>query len=453
MKLFLISFMVFISSPLVSDEPAKLSLKSVKVKHYRFSEIHKDAHMWSALYVASNGKIYIGLCTHGDAANVYEFDPATETMRHLSNITELANERGHGIWTNGKIHVQMQELDGYVYFGTLSEDNGPPSIDPHSYKGPFWGRIEMATGKVELLSYINSFWGLLGQCMDKERGIIYGLAENGNLYKYYIEDNWTEDLGRVDVWDICRTIFTDDLGNVYGSWAPGRIWKYDLQQDRIFDLSVRLPIVNVSRTMHNPMLDRKAQWRIIEWDPQTKSAYGIVGGSNDLFRYDVHNGYEGSFEVLTRMCPPMYREADPFDIPHATLAMTISHKERKIYYIPVISGDFDYGAVKLDIGKSENRIKQKMKTFKMPPLSFMLSFDMETGKREDIGLLKTEDGRFALGQGGAEADSNGKIWFVGAFEEPDPRYKVRDDTKGGIFTGAAGYSLGLGCYDPFEKTR
>ncbi len=198
MKRMILLLLICLNQRVFGQVEESLVLNAVEIEHYHFSEVHKDAQVWSALYVASNGKIYTGLCTHGDGANLYEFDPKTETMRHLSNITELANERGHGIWTNGKIHVQMQELDGYIYFGTLCEDNGPPAIDPHSYKGPFWGRIEMATGNVELLSYINSFWGLVGQCMDKKRRMIYGLAENGNLYKYAIDENWTEDLGRVD---------------------------------------------------------------------------------------------------------------------------------------------------------------------------------------------------------------------------------------------------------------
>jgi len=46
--------------------------------------------------------------------------------------------------------------------------------------------------------------------------------------------------------------------------------------------------------------------------------------------------------------------------------------------------------------------------------------------------------------GGTETDSQGRIWFVGAFEEPDPDYvvrKIRDKFP---------YSLGLGCYDPFK---
>ena len=33
--------------------------------------------------------------------------------------------------------------------------------------------------------------------MDKERRQLFGLAENGHLYRYYIDENYTEDLGRV----------------------------------------------------------------------------------------------------------------------------------------------------------------------------------------------------------------------------------------------------------------
>ncbi len=339
-----------------NDELNKL--KTIPVKHYIFSKTDNDANLWSAMYIASNNKIYIGLCTHADAANVYEFDITTNTMKHLANLTILLDERGRGIWTNGKIHVRMQELDGYVYFGSFCEDNGPPAIDADSYNGPRWFRINMETGKVEPLSKINSFWGLTGQTMDKKRRIIYGLDEIGHLSRYFIDEDYTEDMGRVDDWDICRTIFIDESGNVYGSYPPGRIWKYDVAKDRIFNLEfLRLPVTLDSRSMANPMLDRRAQWRYIEWDPVDKVAYGIIGGSNLLFRYDVNKGLEGEITPLTLMCAPFYRDGRFFDIPHATLAMTINQKDRKIYYLPVTAGDFDYGLVNTDIGNDTQKIR------------------------------------------------------------------------------------------------
>lgn len=420
-----------------------ISINSVQVDRYHFSSYDKDAQIWSAMYIASNNKIYIGLCTHGDAATVYEFDIATSEMKQLANLTKLLGERGKGTWTNGKIHVKMQELDGYVYFGSFCEDNGPPAIDASSYIGPFWIKVNMGTGEVTALSKINSMWGLIGQEMDKERRIIYGLTEEGHLVRYFIDENYTEDLGRVDNWDICRTLLIDDAGNVYGSLAPGNIWKYDPENERIFDLQhLRVPASLDSRTMANPMLDRRAQWRYIEWDIKDKVAYGITGGSNLLFKYDVNKGIEGEITPITRICAPMYRDVDPFDVPSATLAMTINQKERKIYYLPVVSGDFDYGAVQLNVGNSNlSQTKQRN-----PPLSFLVSYDMESGETDDLGMLITrDDGSFAYGMGAADTDSKGRIWFVGAFEEKDEKYMVRKMSR------RFPYSLGLGCYDPSNK--
>jgi len=427
----------------VTGKTQELTLNSVQVDRYHFSSIDKDAQIWSAMYIASNNKIYIGLCTHADAATVYEFDIAKREMRQLANLTELLNERGKGIWTNGKIHVKMQELDGYVYFGSFCEDNGPPAIDARSYRGPYWFKVNMNTGEVTALSKINSFWGLIGQEMDKERRILYGLTEHGHLVRYFIDEDETEDLGRVDDWDICRTLLIDEAGNVYGSYAPGRIWKYDPEKERIFDLqSVRLPVTLDSRSMANPMLDRRAQWRYIEWDKKDKVAYGITGGANVLFKYDVNKGTEGEITALTRLCAPMYRDGDPFDVPSATLAMTINQIERKIYYMPVISGDFDYGAVKLDIGNTQLLQDAQRK----PPLSYLVAYDLNAGEVEEIGTMITKgDGSYAYGMGAADTDSEGRIWFVGAFEEKDPAYVVR--TMRGRFP----YSLGLGCYDPSES--
>lgn len=420
-----------------------LTLNSVQVDRYHFSSTDKDAQIWSAMYIASNNKIYIGLCTHADAATVYEFDIETRKMRQLANLTELLGERGKGIWTNGKIHVKMQELDGFIYFGSFCEDNGPPAIDANSYQGPFWFKVNMSTGEVTALSKINSFWGLIGQEMDKERRIMYGLTEEGHLVRYFIDGDYTEDLGRVDNWDICRTLLIDEAGNLYGSYAPGNIWKYDPEKERIYDLQyVKVPVTLDSRTMANPMLDRRAQWRYIEWDHINKVAYGITGGATLLFRYDLDKGPEGEITPLTRLCAPMYRDGDPYEVPSATLAMTINQKERKIYYLPVISGDFDYGAVDLDVGNSKlSGGKQRRRS-----LSMLISYDLTSGEVEDIGTLITkDDGSYAYGMGAADTDAEGKVWFVGAFEEKDPSYVVNSTSS------RSPYSLGLGCFDPSTK--
>ena len=45
----------------------------------------REDSMWSALYAARSGKLYIGLCTHAEAAHFYEFDPPTQKMHHVGD--------------------------------------------------------------------------------------------------------------------------------------------------------------------------------------------------------------------------------------------------------------------------------------------------------------------------------------------------------------------------------
>lgn len=419
-------------------------LKAI-VDHYRFPGNHREESMWSALYAAKSGKLYIGLCTHAEAAHLYEFDPETKKIRHLVDLTELHNERGAGVNTNGKIHVRMgEDNDGNIYFAGLNEDTGPECIDPSSYTGAFWYRFNPKLDKVEMLGKISRYFGLLGLAVDPKLMRVYGLAEDGHLYMYDIEKSFTRDLGKVDDWSICRTIFTDDKGNVYGSYPVGQIWKYDPVKDRVFDLpNLHLPrdYRVLPKTMSKPMIDMKLNWRVIEWDPVDRVAYGILGENSALFRFDPYDGEEGSIQLLTSLCAPAYWNSDPRMIPFATLALTISN-EHIIYYAPSGSGSFDYVGNSWDVFDEEN-FQAKMAGGYFPPVSFLISYDLQTKERKSYGAMFTREGNMVFGLGGAcTGKKDGRIYFVGAIEE-------KDKTK---VVGEAGrrwpYSMGLVSYDP-----
>lgn len=422
--------------------------KKAIVKHYEFAGNHREESMWSALYGAKNGKIYIGLCTHAEAAHLYEFNPANGKMRHLADLTTLHDERGEGINTNGKIHVRMgEDNDGNIYFAGLNEDTGPECIDPSSYKGAYWYRYNPAMDKIEVLGKISRHFGLLGMIMDPKYMRLYGLAEDGHLYMYDINKRQTRDLGKVDDWDICRTIFADDMGNIYGSFPVAQIWKYDPDKNKVIDFpNIRLQydMRVLPRTMSKPMIDRKVIWRVIEWEPTEKVAYGIVGGNSMLFRYDVHKGTEGEIEYLVPLTAPMYwNETNVRQIPFATLAFTISN-DRKIYYAPTASGSFDYIGNSWDV-KDEENFQAKLSGGYFPPVSYLVSYDLQTKERMSHGLMVTEDGNLVFGLGGAcTGAKDGKIYFVGAIEEKDPQQVV----------GKVGrrwpFSMGLIAFDPHK---
>ena len=419
--------------------------KKAVVKHYRFVGNHKEESMWSALYGAKSGKIYIGLCTHAEAAHFYEFDPETETMRHIVDLTEFHGERGEGINTNGKIHVRMgEDADGNIYFGSLNEDTGPECIDPSSYLGAFWYRYNPKEDKVECLGKISRHFGLLGMVMDPLYMRLYGLAEDGHLYMHDINGKFMRDLGKVDDWDICRTIFADDEGNVYGSFPVAQIWKYDVKKDEVIDFpNIRLQYDNrvLPRTMSKPMIDRKVIWRVIEWDPLEKVAYGIVGGNSMLFRYDVHDGAEGRIDYLTELTAPQYwNEKNVRQIPFATLTLAIDRE--KIWFAPTASGSFDYVGNSWDV-KDEEKLTAKLSGGYFPPVSYLICYDKKTGVRESKGLMITEEGSLCFGLGGAcIGQKDGKVYFVGAIQEKDKTKVVGEVGRRWPF------SMGLISYNP-----
>lgn len=415
-----------------------LSQQVIQLKALEYPGNKKDDSMWSGIYTARSGKIYIGLCTHADAANFYEYDPADGAFDHIADLTIFKGERGRGIRTSGKIHVTfVEDAQGNIYFGDFCEDNGPEPIDPSSYEGAHWFKYDPITRKLANIGLISRHSGLLGMTIDRERKHLYGLAEDGHLYMFDLEKGITIDKGRADDWDICRTIVSDDLGNVYGAFPVNRVWKYNPEDDRIYDLqNVFVPNdPRVSpRTMSNPQIDRKTLWRILEWKPDERVFYGITNSDSRLFRFDPYKGEEGEIIPLSLMCADRYINGDPKKIPIATLAFTIA--ENKAYYAPVTVA-FDYAAESWDV-LDERKFSAKINKEKIPPASVLVEYDLQTKERREIGLMLTEDGRKVYGLGGAVySPIDNKLYFAGAVEENDP------EKVAGEIDGTWGYSMAL----------
>jgi len=412
---------------------------TIKLKALEYPGNKKDDSMWSGLYTAKSGKIYVGLCTHADAANFYEYDPATGDFEHIADLTIHKGERGRGIRTSGKIHVPcVEDNDGNIYFGDFCEDNGPESIDPSSYEGAHWFKYDPVKKKLTNIGLISRHSGLLGMAIDRDRRHLYGLAEDGHLYMFDLDRNITIDKGRVDDWDICRTIATDDKGNVYGAFPVDRVWKYNPVDDRTYDLqNLRIPNDHrVSpRTMSNPKIDRKTLWRILEWKPDEKVFYGITNSDSRLFRFDPEKGEEGEIEALSLMCADQYLDVDPKQIPIATLAFTLAGND-KAYFAPVTVA-FDYSAESWDV-RDERKFTARVTQKNQPPRSVLVEYDLKTKKRREVGLMETEDGRAVYGLGAAVfSPVDNRLYFAGAVEENDP------EKVAGIIDGEWEYSMAL----------
>jgi hypothetical protein len=233
----------------------------------------REDGMWSALYAAKSGMVYIGCQAHGAEAHFYQYNPNNDQVRHLADLSELMGERGKGVRIQAKIHTRfVEDKDGIIYFGSGNQGSGPWNIDPRSWEGGHWWSYNPQTDEIEDLGLVTRGWGLYGLAYDRVRHRLYGTALNGHIYLFDIASRITTDLGRVNNWESCRTIVADDKGNCYGSFEKHRIFKYDAEAGRLLDLPVTLPHdpYQWPQNQVRPRLDRKNMWRVAEWSDKDR---------------------------------------------------------------------------------------------------------------------------------------------------------------------------------------
>ncbi|MCK5642059.1 MAG: hypothetical protein KAJ19_14740 [Gammaproteobacteria bacterium] len=391
----------------------------------------KDNCMWDGLYAAKNGKVYSGLITEGLSAHLYVYDPSLDQNIMLYDIAEFLGERGKGIRTSGKIHNKPVEDDeGNIYFVPLNNGSGPRTIDYTSWRGGNWMKYNPSTGVLENLGLVDQGIGCYPLTIDTERKFLYGVGFTGYFYRFDLEKHVTKNFGRVANWDICRDIFCDDKGDVYGSFPTGRIWKYDAEKEQVIDLSITIPYdpTIYPTQLMNPMIDRTCDWRAVEWDPIDKVAYGVTCGSGSLlFRYDTHSGSEGEITTLARICDSKYLETVRKDIPYSTLAFAVDSKNKIIYFVP---------------SAREYVTDEYVETFGNEQSHHLIMYDIKIEKCIDMGVLQTKDGRRVFGCEAASVGADGTLYICGQVE-------VRDIEKATSYIGDTPVALQLIIYKPY----
>jgi hypothetical protein len=365
----------------------------------------KDYAMWDALYAAKNGFVYTGLITEGGSAHFYAYIPAHDENILIADIAEFLGERGKGIRTSGKIHNKpVEDNDGKIYFVSMNNGAGPRNIDYTSWTGGHWMKYNPTTGTLENLGLVDEGIGCYPLTIDPQRKYLFGVGFTGYFYRFDLEKGITKNFGRVTNWDICRDIFCDDEGNVFGCFPIGRIWKYDALKEKVVDLSVRVPydLTIYPTQLTNPMIDRSYDWRAVEWDPADKVAYGVTCGSGSLlFRFDPHQEKEGTITPLVKMCDTRFLETDRKDIPYSTLAFALDSKNKIVYFVPsarVYSTD------------------EYAETFGSGQPHHLIMYDIKTGKRIDLGEMKTRDGLRVFGCEAASVAPDGTVYICGQVE-------------------------------------
>jgi len=142
---------------------------------------------YNGMGTASDGRIFYVLSSErfDIGAQMYCYDPKTDKIEHVGDVTEACGEKDMKTVVQGKSHVAFQERDGKLYFATHvgwysiidgMEKIGIPPEGWKPYPGGHFLAYDLRTKKFEDLGKAPRGEGILTMTMDARRGRLYGLT-------------------------------------------------------------------------------------------------------------------------------------------------------------------------------------------------------------------------------------------------------------------------------------
>jgi hypothetical protein len=415
-----------LASMLLAAPPS--TIRAVRLEHRVFTGLPEMDGNWAALFAASDGRVYAGLAYHGGDGHLVYYDSKADRMHDVGNLTELCGESQLKRGPQSKIHAKFGEgKDGRIYFGTHAGYwwNYARFATKEGYPGAHWMAFDPKTGKVEDFGLGVPNEGVNTGAYDPLFNRIYGLTHPRGHFVYYdVGTRKAVDKGRINNFEsICRTLGIDDEGYVYGTFGHGQIFRYDPRKDRIDELSAHIPIREKGTSLGRDYFKSETAWRTVVWDSLTSQFYGVDESATILFSFNPRAESGGEVRKLGQLSIPSFD--DSREAPYATLSLTLGH-DRKLYY-GAAGREFDYG------GSAG------------PATAHLITYDLNSGKRADLGEMLLEDGSRVLGTNAADTGPDGTVYMVGAIEVR-PRAGAPLEAAGKI--GDIYYRLALIIYHP-----
>ena len=359
---------------------------------------------YSACLVASDGRVYVGLNQHGAGASVCVYDPRTDTLKLLGDMNRITGQSHLNVEPQAKVHTQICEgPDGKIYFGThLSAFFGFATFpSPEGFPGGHWLVYDPKTDTVTDLGIALKGNGLITLTIDPKRERLYALTyPQAHFLIYDIKSGKTTDKGQVQNWDsISRTLAVDDLGRIYGCWGRGKIYRYDPDKDAIENLQVQLPQREVGVPIFRAYGETEQTFTAVAHSADHRKIYFLETGSSYLVEYDPHKGPEGEMKLLDQICADRY--VGKREVPYAMISFCRG-ADNKIYYACNSAVGDEEGSAYWGGGES----------------SSLVTYDLASGKKEDKGMIRVEDGLTPLHPNAASAAPDGTVYFVARVIEP-----------------------------------
>lgn len=392
-----------------------------------------DAHdTYNGMGCGSDGKIYYVLSSalYDVGAQVYSFDPRTEAIEHLGDLTEACGEKGKNTIVQGKSHVQFMESNGKLYFSTHigfysiidgMEKMGIPPEGWTPYPGGHLLSYDMASGAFEDYGLAPEGEGIITTSMDAKRGRLYGITwPRGLFFRYDLAKKEWKNFGAIsakgedgkgaDYRTLCRSIAVNPQdGSAYFTVSEGDIRRYDYAQDALFPVEgddLRKDYFG----LYDPTSPGHMgyNWRQTIWRSADNLVYGVHGNSGYLFRFDPA---VPRVEVLDRLTSQPSKRSGMFDqFSYGYLGFTLGPDGSTLYYL---TGGPIYVDGKRLAGKSETAMGEAKGLEDL----HLITYDIPSLTYTDHGAIFYENGDRPLYVNSIAVSPDGTVAFLARITE------------------------------------
>jgi len=388
----------------VCASPASADLKA-RIHDSGFALAHDT---YNGMGSASDGKIYYVLSSqvYDVGAKMFCYDPTTDKVEPLGDMTEACGEKDSRTIVQGKSHVNFVEQGGKLYFASHvgyysiidgMEKIGIPPQGWKPYPGGHFLAFDMATRKFEDLATAPHGEGIISMTMDTRRGRLYGLTwPTGYFLRYDLVKRELKDLGPIsrqgengkgeNYRTLCRSLVVDPQeGSVYLTNGDGDILRYRYDRD-----AIEVVTGDDMRKDYFGLYDPTSpghmgyNWRQTVWYESEKAVYGVHGNSGYLFRFVP--GIP-QVEIVDRITSKPSQRSGMFDqFSYGYLGFTLGPDGRTIHYL---TGGPVYVEGKRVAGKSKTAMGESKGIENL----HLITYDIAARKYTDHGPIFFEDGR------------------------------------------------------------
>lgn len=397
-----------------------------------FPEAHDT---YNGMGTASDGRIFYVLSSErfDIGAQMYCYDPATDKIEHVGDVTEACGEKGAKTIVQGKSHVPFVERAGKLYFATHvgwysiidgMEKIGIPPQGWKPYPGGHFLAYDMATKKFEDLGVAPRGEGILTMTMDTQRGRLYGLTwPGGNFLRYDLAKKELKDLGPVSregengkgeqYRTLCRSfVFDPHDGSVYYTVGDGEIFRYRYDRD-----AIELVSGDDMRKDYFGLYDPTSaghmayNWRQTVWYEPEKAIYGVHGNSGYLFRFDPRGP---EVQIVDRITSKPSQRSGMFDqFSYGYLGFTLGPDGKTLYYL---TG----GPIYVDGKRLAGKSKTAMGESKGLENLHLITYDIPARTYTDHGPILYEDGRRPYYVNSIAVGKDGTVYALARVNDAKP---------------------------------